>query len=211
VKFSQSETQGDRGGEAFSSDMEIAILLGQGCDKTAENFVRQHSPWMLAVARRILGNDASAQDSVQEAFADAFTNIGRFEGRSTLKTWLHRIVVNRCLMVLRSAKRKAEEQLDELMPQFDGHNCRIEEPWPQLLPADEICEQKQLSTMVRGMIDKLPESFRIVLLLRDIEGYSTKEVASQLELSESNVKVRLHRARAALKHLLEPVLRGHMS
>ena len=97
------------------------------------------------------------------------------------------------------------------MPQFDNNGCRIEDPWPQLLTADQICEQKQLSKAVAENIDKLPEKYRIVLQLRDIEEFSTAEVAKQLDLSESNVKVRLHRARSALKQMLEPVLRGHLS
>ncbi len=190
--------------------MDIATAISRNDNKAAEDFVREHIQWMQVVARRMLGNDASAQDAVQEAFADAFSSIAKFEGRSKLKTWLHRIVVNRCLMILRSTRRKAEEQIDGLMPQFDSLDCRIEEPWSKLLSADEICEQKQLSTMVREAIGRLPDSFRIVLLLRDIEGYSTREVATQLDLSESNVKVRLHRARSALKQLIEPVLKGHV-
>lgn len=184
--------------------------MSRGDEVSVEAFVRQHSPWMLSVARRILRDDAAAEDSVQEAFLNAFNNIDKFEGRSSLKTWLHRIVVNRCLMTLRSSKRKAEEQLDEFMPQFDSNGCRIEDPWPQLLSADKICEQKQLSKVVAENIDKLPEKYRIVLQLRDIEEFSTAEVAKQLDLSESNVKVRLHRARSALKQMLEPVLRGHL-
>jgi len=174
-------------------------------------FVRQHSPWMLSVARRILRDNAAAEDSVQEAFLSAFTNIDKFEGRSALKTWLHRIVVNKCLMALRASKRKSEEQLDELMPQFDSNNCRIEDPWPQLLSADKICEQKQLRAVVLENIDRLPEKFRIILQLRDIEEFSTAEVAKELGLSQANVKVRLHRGRSALKKMLEPVLRGHLS
>ena len=185
--------------------------MSRGDDEAVEAFVRQHSPWMLSVARRILRDNHAAEDSVQESFLNAFANIDKFESRSTLKTWLHRIVVNNCLMALRKNKRKAEEQLDEFMPQFDNNGCRIEDPWPQLLSADQICEQKQLSKAVTENIDKLPEKYRIVLQLRDIEEFSTAEVAKQLDLSESNVKVRLHRARSALKQMLEPVLRGHLS
>jgi RNA polymerase sigma-70 factor (ECF subfamily) len=166
---------------------------------------------MLNVARRMLKNDAAAADSVQEAFISAFANIDKFESRSTLKTWLHRIVVNKCLMQLRSKKQKAEDSLDKWMPSFDNNNCRIEEPWTRLLSADEICESRQLSTAVQTAIQDLPEHFRIVLHLRDIEGFSTAEVAENLGITESNVKVRLHRGRSALKLILEPVLRGHIS
>ncbi len=196
---------------SYVSDLELAKALEKGSDKAADEFVRTHMPWMLMVAQRILRDTAAAEDSVQEAFSSAFAGIGKFEGNSTLKTWLHRIVVNQCLMMLRRTKRKAEEQLDDKMPLFDETGCRVEEPWPRLLTADEICDQKQLRSIVRQSIDRLPENFRIVLLLRDIEGFSTAEVAKQLGISESNAKVRLHRGRSALKKMLEPVLRGHLS
>ena len=188
---------------------EVDKLL-EHCPETTEAFVRRHSPWMLMVARRMLRDHASAEDIVQEAFAKAFQNLAKFEGRSTLKTWLHRIVVNQALMSLRKSRRQSEESLDDLMPQFDSNACRIEDSWPRLLGADEICEQRQLRDHVRAAIDRLPDSYRTVLLLRDIEGLSTAEVAETLTLSESNVKVRLHRARSALKTLLEPVLRGQL-
>ena len=188
---------------------EVDRLL-ENCPETTEAFVRRHSPWMLMVARRMLRDHAAAEDIVQETFAKAFQNLTRFEGRSTLKTWLHRIVVNQALMSLRKSRRQSEESLDDLMPQFDSNACRIEDSWPRLLGADEICEQRQLRDHVRAAIDRLPDSYRTVLLLRDIEGLSTAEVAEALELSETNVKVRLHRARSALKTLLEPVLRGQL-
>jgi len=194
----------------FATDEVLAQALIQGSDKAAETLVRQNGPWMLNVALRILKDEAAAEDSVQEAFLSAFSSMNKFEGRSTLKTWLHRIVVNRCLMMLRSRQRKAEERIDEFMPQFDGLGCRIEEPWPRLPSADEICEKKQLRAFVRESVDKLPENLRIVLQLRDIEGFSTAEAAEALEMSESNVKVRLHRGRSILKSLLEPMLRGHL-
>lgn len=194
---------------AALTDPELVEALGQGSDRAAKIFVTMHAPWMLAVARRILRDGPLAEDCVQETFSSAFTNIEKFEGRSTLKTWLHRIVVNKCLMALRSSRRNAEDQLDEFMPQCDGFGCRIEDLWPRLLSVDEIIEQDQLRQMVRKGVDRLPDNFRIVLILRDIEGLSTAEVADELGLSHSNVKVRLHRGRSALKKILEPVLSGH--
>ena len=195
----------------YAAEEDLIAGLRRGDETAAEVLVRQNGPWMLNLARRMLKNDAAAADAVQEAFISAFANIGKFEGRSTLKTWLHRIVVNKCLMQLRSQKQKAEESLDKWMPSFDSNNCRIEPPWTRLLSADEICQSKQLSAAVQTAIQDLPEHFRIILQLRDIEGFSTAEVAESLGLSVSNVKVRLHRGRSALKLILEPVLRGHIS
>lgn len=185
--------------------------LKDGCPQTTESFVREHAGWMLRVARHFFGNDPIAEDIVQEAFAKALNSLDQFEGRSAVKTWLHRILVNQALMHLRTRKRRPEEPLDHLLPEFDRNACRIEEGWPQLLSVEDICAQNQMRRIVHAKIAELPESYRSILVLRDIEDQSTAEVAEKLELSEANVKVRLHRARSALKTLLEPVLRGKVS
>jgi len=148
---------------------------------------------------------------VQESFVRAFDGLAGFEGRSTLETWLHRITVNTALSKLRNLKRLAEQPIDEHLPEFDRQDCRIELPWSRLATVDEIMESEQMQRRVYETIGELPEAYRVVLQLRDLEEYSTSEVAALLDISESNVKVRLHRARAALKKLLEPLLRGEES
>jgi len=174
---------------------------------SADALVRDNIGWMLAVAQRLLKDRALAEDAVQEAFLSAFRGLDKFEQRSSLKTWLHRITVNACLMKLRQLKRFAEQPIDEYLPEFNRYECRIEQRWGNLASAEEILNNEQRSVQVHKMIDKLPADYRIVLLLRDIEGYNTEEVVELLGISESNVKVRLHRARAALKKLIEPILR----
>lgn len=196
------------GGQADSDD--IVVGLRNGSATHAERFVRSNIAWMRAVARRILRDDGLADDCVQEAFLKAFGKIDGFEGRASLKTWLHRITVNEALMKLRVLKRLGEQSIDELMPEFDKNGCRIEAPWPSLATTEEIVERKSTRALVLSKIRELPENYRIVLLLRDIEEMETAEVAKLLSLSQSNVKVRLHRARAALKKLLEPLLRGEL-
>jgi RNA polymerase sigma-70 factor (ECF subfamily) len=176
----------------------------------SEQLVRDHIGWMLALAKRMLHDHASAEDAVQDAFINAFRALDSFEGRSSLKTWLHRITVNACLAKMRQSKQRAEQVIDEYLPEFDQYNCRIEAPWDHLASVDEILESDQLRDLVRTKIFALPEQYRNVLLLRDIEGYDTNEVAILLGISVSNAKVRLHRARSALKKLLEPILRGEM-
>jgi len=175
---------------------------------SADALVRDNIGWMLAVAQRLLKDRALAEDAVQEAFLSAFRGLGKFEQRSSLKTWLHRITVNACLMKLRQLKRLAEQPIDEYLPEFNRYECRVEARWGNLASVEEILNNEQRSAQVHEMIDKLPGDYRIVLLLRDIEGYNTEEVVELLGISESNVKVRLHRARAALKKLIEPILRG---
>lgn len=179
-------------------------------DFDAENLVRAHIGWMLALAENILHDRGLAEDAVQEAFISAFRSLPEFEGRASLKTWLHRITVNAALTRLRQVKRRAELPVDDLQPEFDAYDCRIETPWTYLTSVQEVLESESLCERVNDGINALPDSYRIVLQLRDIEGYDTAEVAELLDLSEANVKVRLHRARAALKQLLEPMLRGEL-
>ncbi len=173
-----------------------------------EPFVRSNTAWMLAVAVRILQDKGHAEDAVQVAFTKILTNIDGFEGRSALKTWMHRIVVNEALMILRKIKRRQEQSIDGLMPEFDGSGCRVEFVLTETETPEELLEKAQTSRAVSAAINQLPDPYRIVLCLRDIEELSTLEVCEMLDISEANVKVRLHRARAALKKLLEPVLKG---
>ena len=175
-----------------------------------EQLVREHIGWMLALAQRLVGERSLAEDAVQDAFIAAFRALPAFEGRSSIKTWLHRITVNACLMILRKHKRLAEQPIDEYLPEFDRNNCRIEAPWGNLATAEEILDNQRLRTLVAEKVAMLPDTYRIVFQLRDIEQYDTGEVAVLLDISVSNVKVRLHRARAALKKLLEPLLRGEV-
>ena len=197
----------------MSSDLESddeALLIERlrtRCNRAAERLVRDHAGWMLSVARRYVKEDALAEDCVQEAFLSAFSNIDEFEGRSSLKTWLHRITVNAALMKLRSLRRDDRQSIDELLPEFDANDTLIEAPWHHMATPAELLEREDVRALIAAKIGELPDGYRIILLLRDIEERSTTEVAELLGLSESNVKVRLHRARAALKKLLEPILR----
>ena len=186
----------------------LVAALRAGEAAAYEILVRTYGPRLLATARRILRDAALAEDCLQETFLKAFDKIDGFEGRSALGTWLHSILVNQSLMKLRKNKRERHEQIDDLMPQFDSNACRIEAPWSYLATPEELLEQDQTRALVQSKIDQLPENYRIVLQLRDIEEFDTETVAAMLGISPGAAKVRLHRARAALKVLLEPLLRG---
>lgn len=207
-KFAKNDA--NRAAAGAKTEASLVAALKAGDKKAPEILVRSHGPWMLAVARRVIRDTAWAEDCVQEAFINAFRSIDTFEERSSLKSWLYRIVVNQSLMKLRSKLRSKEDPIDELLPTFDQNACRIEEPWQKLATPDEIFENKNRRDLVHSKINELPESYRIILQLRDIEELTTREVAEGLGLSEANVKVRLHRARSALKKLLEPVLKGEL-
>ena len=182
--------------------------LRAGGRAETEQFVRRHAGWMISLARRMLRDTAQAEDAVQNAFASIFKNLEQFDRRSSLKTWMHRIVVNEALMLMRKTHRLREEPIDELLPVFDDNGCRVEADWEGFRSPEAVLQQAQASEKITELINTLPENYRIVLMMRDIEEMSTEEVAEMLDLSQANVKVRLHRARAALKKLLEPLMRG---
>jgi RNA polymerase sigma-70 factor (ECF subfamily) len=185
---------------------EGALLAGLRArdDAAYERLVRAYGGRMLAVAQRLLGNAEEARDAVQEAFVSAFRSIDRFEGGSRVSTWLHRIVVNAALMKLRGRRRAHEEPIDDLLPTFleDGHQARPAQEWKENIHAS--LEKREVRDAVRGAIDRLPETYRTVLMLRDIEEMDTDEVARLLEITPNAVKIRLHRARQALRTLLDP-------
>ena len=189
----------------MADEATLVAALQAGDDDAFEQLVRRYGGRMLEVAQRFVGEGDDARDVVQEAFLSAFRAIDRFEGTARLSTWLHRITVNAALMRLRSRRRRPEESLDELLPRFeaDGHRISPGEPWQPLA----ALEGAELRTLVRRRIDELPERYRTVLLLRDIEELETGEVAVLLGVNTGTVKTRLHRARLALRSLLDPHLR----
>ena len=186
----------------------LVAALRRGDSGAYETLVRTTAPQLLAVVRRIVRDEEDARDAVQEAFVNAWKGLPRFTEGSRLSTWLHRIAVNAALMKLRSRRRHPEEPIEDLLPTFveDGHQTRPSEPWSD--PADLALDRKELQATVRQAIDRLPETYRLVLLLRDIEGLDTAETAEVLGVTENAVKLRLHRARQALRTLLDPVMRG---
>jgi RNA polymerase sigma-70 factor (ECF subfamily) len=186
---------------------EEAALLSRmkaGDHAAYETLVRRFGGRMLAVARRLLRNEDDARDSVQEAFLSAFKAINRFEGDSQLGTWLHRIVMNAALMKLRSQRRRpVAGSIEDLLPEFtaDGHRRNPRPAWAA--SSETLLEQRETREMIRRKLDLLPEDYRIVLVLRDIEEMNTDQTARFLGIRPGAVKTRLHRARMALREQLE--------
>jgi RNA polymerase sigma-70 factor (ECF subfamily) len=191
-------------------DKALLGRLRSGDPQAFEALVRAESGKMLAVTRRILPTEEDARDAVQDAFLFAFRSLDRFKGEAKLSTWLHRIAVNAALMRLRGTRRKREEPLDPLLPSYkdDGHHAERFATWDD--PA-RLLERAETKAAVRRLIGELPEAYRTVLLLRDIEGLNTEETARLLETTPNAVKVRLHRARQALRTLLAPHFSGSTS
>jgi len=193
-----------------SNEERLVRKLRDGNRASFEHLVRTHGGRMLAVARRITRDEEDATDAVQDAFLNAFRSIDTFEERSSLGTWLHQIVVNSALMKIRTQQRRPEISIEELLPDYDSDGLRLE-PETELVSIETVLEQGETRELVRSAINKLPDNYRNLLLLRDIEEYDTRETAELLEITPGAVKTGLHRARAALKSLLDPIMCGENS
>lgn len=196
--------------QSGTDEVELLERLRAGEEAAYEELVRANTGRLLAVARRLLPTEEDARDVVQEAFLSAFRSLPKFAGGSKLSTWLHRIAVNAALMRLRSKRRHPEESLETLLPSFleDGHHAERYAEWSE--PADRALERAEVRELVRAQVERLPDTYRTVLMLRDIEGMETEDVAATLGLTPNAVKMRLHRGRQALRTLLAPIFKREM-
>jgi RNA polymerase sigma-70 factor (ECF subfamily) len=159
--------------------------------------VEQYSPMIYRLGLKMLNNPQDAEDILQETFIKAYKHIHKFDGRSSVSTWLYRIATNEALMSLR---KKRPDTIS-----FDMPSIYESEPQEPLQIVDWCClpEDEYLTAEGRLRLDqaaeRLPESLRIVFVLRDIEGLSTRETAEVLNISEMAVKTRLSRARLRLR------------
>lgn len=197
--------------DTAAADAILLTRLRAGDPAAYDELVRTHSPRMLAVTRRILNSEDDAKDAVQDAFLSAFRGLPTFAGGSLISTWLHRIAVNAALMKLRTRRRKPERSIETLLPAYleDGHHAEDFQEWN--LPGDKAMLRAETRAVVRQCIGELPENYRTVLILRDIEELDTDETAARLGLTPNAVKIRLHRARQALRTLLDPHFRSARS
>jgi RNA polymerase sigma-70 factor, ECF subfamily len=172
-------------------------------EEAFETIIRQYGGRMLATARRLLGNEHDANDAVQQAFISVFKAIASFNGEAKLSTWLHRIVVNAALGQMRYRRRRPELPIDDLLPRFDEEGRWASDAAPQSEARENLTDGRETEEMVRHCIDRLPAVYRSVLVLRDIEELDTAEAAEMLAVTPNAAKIRLHRARQALKTLIE--------
>jgi RNA polymerase sigma-70 factor (ECF subfamily) len=174
----------------LDSETEFLARLRAGELAAQDEFFRENVSAVMAVARKYLGNTDRAADAAQDTFLAAFRAIGAFQATARLGTWLHRIAVNECLMRLRRDRRSRTVTLDA------GYDAGA---W-----YDETLERGETANRVREGIGRLPEAFRTIIELRDLQGLDTAETAERLGTTMAVVKTRLHRARHALREILEP-------
>lgn len=195
----------DPAADSPPADASLIARLQAGDDDAYAELVETFGGRLLAVARRIMKSESDAEDVVQEAFLSAFKAIEKFDGRSSLGTWLHRIAVNAALMKKRWHKSRPETSIEALLPQYDGgHHRNHPREWTAV--TNDQSARIEDSEVLWSAIDRLPPDFREVVVLREIEGLDSKAVAQTLGISDALVRQRLHRGRQALMKLLEPVM-----
>jgi RNA polymerase sigma-70 factor, ECF subfamily len=193
-------------------DTELLEHLMKGDERAYIDLVSRYHEPLVRVARFYVANDASAEDVAQETWIAVLRGIERFEGRSTLKTWLFRICVNRARTA--GVKEHRTIPIDVMAAEasvspsrFNQGGMWADPPVPFTDTIDDALVNGPLVHLVHASIARLPATSRAVVTLRDVEGLSTQEVAELLELSEANVRVILHRCRAKIRSEVEANMR----
>lgn len=166
-----------------------------GDRKALAEIVKQYEQTIYNFAFKICRNKDKAEHTMQETFLSMIKSLHQFDGKSKLPTWLYTIVSNHCLMMARKEKKHQNYSFDD---EETGYNENQIVKWDSL-PYDSV-ENDELRNILDNAIQNLSPDYRIVFLLRDVEGLSTEETAEVVELSVPAVKSRLHRARAFLRN-----------
>jgi len=180
------------------SDEEIVRRVLNGEIALFELIMRRFNQRLYRVARAILRDDSEAEDVMQDAYVRAYEHLSQFAGRSQFATWLTRIAIHEALA--RVQRRKRTEQLGNDWEE-SGIDGEVNVAASALNPEEQL-SVAELGRALEDAILAIPEQYRLVLMMRDVEQLSTTETAAALDLSEENVKVRLHRARAMVRKIL---------
>jgi RNA polymerase sigma-70 factor (ECF subfamily) len=193
-------------------DVELLERLLGGDESAFTDLVRRYHPTLVKVARYYVANAASAEDVAQDTWIAVLKGVERFEGRSSFKTWLLRICVNRArtsgVKEHRSIPVDPSTGPSVSSQRFDQGGFWSDPPVPFTDAIDTRLDNSALLNAVRNAIDELGEPQQAVVTLRDVEGLSTQEVATLLGLSEANVRVILHRGRARVREIVEEAMKG---
>jgi RNA polymerase sigma-70 factor (ECF subfamily) len=176
------------------TDEEVVARVLAGELALFEVLMRRYNQRLYRVVRSVLTSDSEAEDVVQDAYVRAYTNLAQFERRASFATWLTRIAFNEAL-----ARKKAREKLVEVDSLEESEEAKMKYLTSNAPNPEEEALARSIGGMLETAVDTLPESYRSVFMLRDVEGLSTAETAQCLDLSEESVRVRLHRGRALLR------------
>ena len=200
-------TEVDASPDAAAADKALVVRAQQGDGAAFAQLVERHQRQLFRLALRMTGSEADAQEVLQEAFLNAYQKLPLFRGEAQFSSWLYRIAANSALMRLRRKRRAPDTVPDEPIelasPRFTengGFEAPPRSDWSQR--ADEKMQSRELGSAIDKAVAELPEDYRTVFLLKDVDGLSNEEIANALELSVPAVKSRLHRARLALREKL---------
>lgn len=180
-----------------SSDEEVIKKILEGDSSLFEILIRRYNQAIYRIARSFAFNHHDAQDLMQDTHVAAYTSLHNFESRSSYKTWISRIMINKCLYKLKYGYFKNEIPTEQItQPKNDSMK-------PNDNHTGEVMVNRELSLVLEKSIHNIPELYRTVFVLREVEGFSVAETASLLGITETNVKVRLNRAKALLQKEIE--------
>ena len=193
----------DRAADGALSDHQLVQRVRRGSEAAVRTLVRRHNQRLFRVARGVLRDDSDAEDAVQDAYTKAFMKIDSFRGDAAFVTWLTRIVLNEAYARLR--RRRHLTDLSELERSETSAAGQVILFPTSLTPANPESEadREQVRHILERALDELPEPFRLVFMLRDVEGLDTEDTANVLSIRAETVKTRLHRARKLLRSALE--------
>jgi RNA polymerase sigma-70 factor (ECF subfamily) len=203
----QSQTAVDYRG---MGDAELARLCAARDRRAIEHVITANNQRLFRTAWSILKHRAEAEEAVQAAYLSAFANIGGFEGRSSLSTWLTRIVVNEALGRRRSEERRRRQLEQEGVAVLDTYREALMRGSEADAP-DVTVAREQIRKLLEQAIAELPDDFRTVFVLREVEGLSSEETAAILDVPVATVKTRLFRGRQRLQQKLAPELSATLS
>jgi RNA polymerase sigma-70 factor, ECF subfamily len=189
----------------FRDEKQLIASILSGATQQFHELIRPYERSVFVMALSLVHNEADAEDVAQEAFLKAFRNLANFRGEAKFGTWLISIALNEARSRIRRNKTVRVDSLDQ-EPDEPGHiSPALLRDWREI--PSQVLERGEIRLMLQEAVASLPENYREVLLLRDVEELSTLEAATVLQISTASIKVRLHRARMMLQKNLAPKLK----
>ncbi len=179
------------------SDADIIQKISEGETKLYELLIRRYNPFLYKIGRSHSFNHEDTQDLMQDTYVDAFTNLSKFEGRSSFKTWLIRIMLNNCF------RKQQKWSFKNIVNAEISEQSKPVFFIDQRLDTNNTVMNRELNSVLEDALLKIPTEYRMVFTLREVNGLNIKETADALSISEANVKVRLNRAKATLRKNVE--------
>lgn len=202
---------------SIPDESEFIAKLRSGDERAFMELVERHHAGLLRMAQIFVSDRALAEEIVQETWLAVIHGIDAFEGRASIKTWIFAIMTNQAKRHASKARRTinlsaldrldAEDLYDVDASRFAGNGHWLEPPLRWRINPEERLQRAQLLDVIKGCIESLPEKQRIVVTMRDVQGFTTQDVTSVLGISEGNQRLLLHRARAAIRLAIETHLR----